>query len=216
MFKRLLVVIFSSTLLLGCTASSTDLVKLYKKVSPSVARVFIQDPDTKEFIYEGTGFLAQDSSKVFTARHVVEEGSKFFITFEEKAPKIEVLKVFKSEKNDFAVLTIPPTTLTPLKFAKENPEIGTQVFIIGNPVDIPKVFSLGIVNNYSRNEKNEDVLGTSAPIMPGDSGAPLFTEDGKVVGIMVFIRLIQLPVTKLFYAVPIKEILKEKDDFSGK
>jgi S1-C subfamily serine protease len=57
---------------------------------------------------------------------------------------------------------------------------GLRVFAIGNPVGMDTAITSGVITSIGR-----DYVRTDAEIPPGNSGGPLITEDGAVVGINV-------------------------------
>jgi S1-C subfamily serine protease len=84
-----------------------------------------------------------------------------------------------SDSNDLALLKIDRYQ-TPFLLSgnAESLRQGVRIFAIGNPLGIKDVMTAGVVAGL----KDEYVI-TDATILPGSSGGPLVTEDGKVVGI---------------------------------
>jgi len=84
-----------------------------------------------------------------------------------------------SDDNDLALLKIDRYH-TPF-ILPSDPELlrqGIRVFAIGNPLGIKDIMTAGVVAGL----KDEYVV-TDATVLPGSSGGPLVTGDGKVVGI---------------------------------
>ena len=55
---------------------------------------------------------------------------------------------------------------------------GMSVFAVGSPLGLADAMTKGVVTRVRR-----DHIMTDAKILPGNSGGPLITEDGKVIGI---------------------------------
>lgn len=84
-----------------------------------------------------------------------------------------------SDNNDLALLKIDRYQ-TPFILPGDSESLrqGVRIFAIGNPLGIKDVMTTGVVAGL----KDEYVI-TDATILPGSSGGPLVTDDGKVVGI---------------------------------
>jgi serine protease Do len=55
---------------------------------------------------------------------------------------------------------------------------GETVYLIGSPLGVADTVSRGVFTGW-----HEGMLGTDGKILPGNSGGPMVTEDGKAVGI---------------------------------
>jgi serine protease Do len=58
------------------------------------------------------------------------------------------------------------------------PGQGETVFLIGSPLGVADTVSRGVFTGH-----HEGMLGTDSKILPGNSGGPMVTEDGKAIGI---------------------------------
>lgn len=85
---------------------------------------------------------------------------------------------------------------------------GEPVFLIGHPELGPDVLgwtaASGIVSNPARKVKDRTFIQTSAPVNPGNAGAPLFDGDGKVIGI---ISSKVGGLDRVAFALPVSEVL---------
>ena len=133
----------------------------------------------------GTGFVVKKqnaptpSIKIITNFHVISDSRNIVINNLWKADVVSI-----DPENDIAVLEIHDTTnatLKPLHFCKDLPKIGEQVIAIGSPFGIENSVSLGIVSGLERGEN--DYIQTDAALNPGNSGGPLLTMDGCVIGV---------------------------------
>ncbi len=88
--------------------------------------------------------------------------------------------------------------------------LGETVFAIGNPVGFRNSVSSGV---YSAKRKNH--IQTSAAISPGNSGGPLITADGKVIGVNTK-KMIGRGFEGLGFALDINLVFEEFDSFMSK
>jgi S1-C subfamily serine protease len=94
--------------------------------------------------------------------------------------------------SDLALLKVdaPAAKLHPLKLGDSSKmEVGDPVVAIGNPFDLQRTVTSGIVSALQREIQAPDgvtidnVIQTDAAINPGNSGGPLINADGEVIGI---------------------------------
>src|SRR5690606_5438161 len=73
---------------------------------------------------------------------------------------------------------------TPLALSSSAPDVGSQIFAIGNPQGLERTISEGIISGR-RTVRGGEVLQITAPISPGSSGGPVVDASGAVVGVTV-------------------------------
>jgi S1-C subfamily serine protease len=142
----------------------------------------------------GAGFIVHPDGLVVTARHVVEEDGLALRRvrvrlFPEKAnEKILDGVVFRSHRQlDFALLWLAsdgPFPTLPLG-DPQTLRAAQTVYAIGSPAGRPNTLSRGIVSNPTAHYGEVQCVQTDAAIDHGNSGGPLITETGSVVGISV-------------------------------
>jgi S1-C subfamily serine protease len=89
--------------------------------------------------------------------------------------------VATSVKHDLALLRLEGVR-TPYLPIRPAPSLsnGTRVFAIGNPAGRHETISSGLVTDI-----DDQMIRTDVPILPGNTGGPLITEQGDVIGISV-------------------------------
>ncbi len=135
----------------------------------------------------GSGFVVDATGIIVTNNHVVEGADTIEVHFQDET----VLKaelVGRDPKTDLAVLRVKPDKpLTAVVFGDSDKlRIGEWVMAIGNPFGLGGSVSLGIVSARNRDINAgpyDDYIQTDAAINKGNSGGPLFTLNGEVVGI---------------------------------
>lgn len=124
----------------------------------------------------GTGVIV-GKDLVLTAAHVV--GSNLKVTFngDYKAYDAEVIKL--DESLDLALLKteIPSEGV---KISDEDVKLLDAIYIIGTPLGISDVFSYGRVSKLDQGYLHQ----LDASINNGNSGGPVFNENGELVGIV--------------------------------
>jgi S1-C subfamily serine protease len=137
----------------------------------------------------GTCFVASSKGHILTAQHVIDGSStiKIKLSGDDKFYDAKVLQVSKS--NDIALLKIDANTPNWLHMiSTKTISSGTQIFTMGYPVqqllgEEPK-FNDGSVSSMSGLSGEATYMQISVPIQPGNSGGPVVTFDGSVIGIV--------------------------------
>ncbi|HEV2982643.1 MAG TPA: trypsin-like peptidase domain-containing protein [Solirubrobacteraceae bacterium] len=139
----------------------------------------------------GSGIVVDSNGTILTNWHVVENAIKVTVSLE-KGKTVEAQVVGKDPSNDLAVLRIHPEGLTlhPLPLGTDSTvQVGDPVLAIGNPFDLQRTLTTGVVSALQRTLKAPNgftitnVIQTDAPINPGNSGGPLLDAAGRVIGI---------------------------------
>lgn len=151
----------------------------------------------------GTGFVVKNPTLIVTNLHVVVGAGAVEVTFLDGSKcKVDGF-VAALQGYDLAVLHLAkPATAEPLEVSVDKLSLGEDVFAIGAPKGLSFSFSKGIVSAYRRwpeieasfesdsgvdiefrFEPDSEWVQTTTPISPGNSGGPLLSTSGKVVGV---------------------------------
>lgn len=138
----------------------------------------------------GTGFLVSPDGLIATAYHVIANAHRLGVKTESGEIYDHVLLVAADERRDIAVLKIAGSDLPFAELENFNDvKVGEHVTVIGNPLGIERLQSTvtdGIVSGVRDFDWGYKILQLSAPISPGNSGGPVFSARGKVIGLAVF------------------------------
>lgn len=164
---------------------------------------------------KGTGFSISEDGYILTNYHVIEEHSGATISFP-KAGSYTALVVEKFPEIDLALLKINDTVEVPfLDIASFSDwQKGDKIRFIGNPLGFLGIANEGhIIDAIQLRNWDEHVLMIQAPIYKGNSGSPVFNEDGKVIGV-IFATLNHSTHGKVGLFVPIElfHLYRENSD----
>ena len=141
---------------------------------------------------QGSGFIYNFGGQmiILTNYHVVAGTSSLNVTFvNEKKYSASILG--SNPSSDFAVLSIntPGNEFSPLEIVSSSTlRVGDSAIVVGTPYGLEGSMSVGIVSALNRTLVTDDfsignVIQTTAPLNPGNSGGPLLNHKGQVVGI---------------------------------
>ena len=144
----------------------------------------------------GTGVVIVDKGLILTSLHVVDGADKLTVTFFDGSQS-EAYIVSRQPENDMAVLqakTIPDDLHAATLRSTSGLAPGEAVLAVGFPFGIGPSASLGVVSGLKRDFRAPDgkqalsnLIQFDAAANPGNSGGPLVTMDGHVVGIVAAI-----------------------------
>ena len=132
---------------------------------------------SERFIKDEEKFLQQQSDFNFSSS-IANVAQSFEITLKDNTKtRANLVKVSPSE--DLALLKInacqsPFLKLHPTGVLSQ----GVDVYAVGSPLGLSDQLTKGTITNVSSNG-----IATDAQILPGNSGGPLITGDGRVVGV---------------------------------
>ena len=142
----------------------------------------------------GSGFFINENGYLATNYHVIDGASVIETTFirngnHESYPATVVLS---DKQNDLAILKIEspsfsPMAAIPYNFTTRVKDTGSEVFTLGYPMaDVmgeEVKFTDGKISSKTGIQGDVTVYQISVPIQPGNSGGPLFDNQGNLVGI---------------------------------
>ena len=175
----------------GLMASSPNIIAdLASAVSPAVVniRVLAENGQTVSEGH-GSGFVISPSGEVVTNNHVIDEGNRIEIEFN-NGVTFDATIIGTDPETDIALLQIESEQTFPVVEwrAEAAPlRVGEFVVPIGNPFGIGQSVSFGIVSAIGRDRVDSgayvDYIQTDATVNTGNSGGPLFDLRGKVVAV---------------------------------
>ncbi|MGE5524245.1 MAG: S1C family serine protease [Rhodospirillaceae bacterium] len=178
----------------------SEAARAYEKVRPSVVRVrglgAAQEDGKREERSTGSGVVILENGTILTNLHVVSVAESLQVVFE-NGTESDATVVGTRPEHDLAVIrasTLPddllPATLRSTRDLRE----GDRVIAVGFPFGIGPSVSEGVVSGLRREYRTPqgkrvltNLIQFDAAANPGNSGGPLVTAGGEVVGIVTAI-----------------------------
>ena len=155
------------------------------------------EKNDENYTSSGSGFIISQKGYVVTNYHVIEKIEKCYVELRmnNQVKTFEAEVVQKDPKSDLAILKIKGTVLDsiqfkiPFTYPSTTSAVGTQVFTLGYPMALTSMgkevkFTDGKISAKTGYQGDIGSYQTSVPVQPGNSGGPLFDNEGKLIGII--------------------------------
>ena len=135
----------------------------------------------------GSGFIIDRDGLIVTNNHVIEGGNDLTVVLTD-GTEYQAELVGSDERTDLAVLRIDAGKALPTVAwgDSDTVEVGDWAIAIGNPFGLGGTVTAGIVSARGRDISSgpyDDYLQVDASINRGNSGGPLFDQQGRVIGV---------------------------------
>jgi serine protease Do len=134
----------------------------------------------------GSGFIIDANGTIVTNNHVVKDATSVEVTLSD-GTDLTAKVIGRDPRTDIAVLKVDAGHKLPYIQLGNSTDVepGQWVVAMGNPFGLGGSVTAGIVSALGRDIGDgpyDQFIQVDAPINKGNSGGPLFTQDGKVVG----------------------------------
>ena len=174
--------------------------KAFEIVQQSVVRVrrleHLKDEEDDRVRGIGSGVVIVDKGVILTNLHVVNGAEHIQVVFAD-GTESDATVIGLQPENDLAVLqakTIPDDLIPATLRSTRDLSMGDEVIAVGFPFGIGPSVSAGVVSGLKREYRSPEgkrlltnLIQFDAAANPGNSGGPLATMDGEVVGIVTAI-----------------------------
>jgi S1-C subfamily serine protease len=167
---------------------SAQVVNAFERVGPAVAHVIAFGAGGRPK-GQGSGVIFTPDGYVLTNAHVVAGAARLRASFTD-GQALDATLVGEDAATDTAVLRLSGSGLPHAELGRSATlRVGQMVVAIGNPLGFQCTVTAGIVSALGRTLRApsgrmiDSVIQTDAPLNPGNSGGPLVSGAGRVVGI---------------------------------
>ncbi len=203
------------------------LVELVRRVDPSVVTIQADrspaalgarnEGSQRSWTSTGAGVFIRDDGMILTSQHVIDRATTINVVLHD-GRTLRALPIAEDRRADLAVIRVNIDGCAAAQLADADAaERGHIVVALGNPLglagDGQASVSHGIISaiarplpeNFGRDEDRYygDMIQTTAPISPGNSGGPLIDIQGRVIGIITAVSTRSDGREGIGFAVPI-------------
>lgn len=187
------------------TAEENLIITVVEDVTPSVVSIAVSQLTLRsgeglvdEVSNIGTGFIVDPNGIIVTNQHVVSDTTATYkVTTSDGKDSYDVVEILRDDSSDIAILKVDATSLPCVKLGdSDNLLVGQTVIAIGTPLgEYAGSVTTGVISGLNRSVRTssgwfgattkiyEQVIQTDAAVNPGNSGGPLISTEGKVIGI---------------------------------
>lgn len=142
--------------------------------------------------WSGSG-IAIGTKLIATNHHVVDGATNLAIYFPDTDKEYRAEVVTVDETHDLAVVKVVDSSFNGFNnikygFKSEVEDVGMGVFVLGYPLvqsmGTEIKLTTGVVSSRSGFQGDQSQYQISAPVQPGNSGGPLFNDNGELIGIV--------------------------------
>jgi serine protease Do len=199
----------------GDTLTAREIYKLAKGQVVAVSTTIPSQGFGQSGSVYGSGFVISADGYIMTNYHVIETASKYgydidITLYDGTTYKANV--VGYEADNDVAVVKVDAVGLNAVKIGSSSAmEVGSTIYAVGNPRRLDYTMTDGIVSALDRKVQVDqytsiNMFQISAAVNSGNSGGPVYSDVGEVLGI-VSAKYASSGTEGLGFAIPIDDAM---------
>jgi S1-C subfamily serine protease len=197
-------------------------IAVYEKANRSVVNITTKASKEALLVFEvpmegsGSGSVLNKHGHILTNYHVIE-GAQHIKVALHTGNSYDAEVVGKDPPNDIAVLKIdaPADDLSPIEFGDSGRlKVGQHIYAIGNPFGLERTLTRGIISSLNRSLPSRggrtmrSIIQIDAALNRGNSGGPLLSSSGKLIGMNTAIASSTGENTGVGFAIPVNTIAR--------
>lgn len=176
--------------------NAQDFSDLYEKLNPTVVTIqttetVVSNGSLRQGGGLGTGVIIDKEGLIMTAAHVVASADAISVkTYDNQVFEAEVVSSVSAADVALLKLKKVPANISVATLGNsELVKIGDQVLVIGTPFGLEHSLSIGHISGKQKRGmmiagEEMEFLQTDASINSGNSGGPIFSTKGEIIGIV--------------------------------